>query len=298
MKISIITVCRNSAKTIETTIKSVIAQTHQDIEYIIVDGDSTDGTKELISKYGDRIKFISEPDRCLWEAMNKGIRLATGDFLYFINSDDYLIDEKVFQDVVSFIKERPSTDFVYGDIEIRKIDGKSEIQKSPRPEEIIETMVVGCSVPHAGSFIKSELFEKFGLYNEAYKIGSDYEWVTKLMQDQTLKIFYYPRVIGSFYAGGISSNLKENLTEMFDIQNNVLVYQSEYWLRKRIIIMQKYFVYHYDFLQKVEKLSDDRLNLINILEKTVNDLQSGLFWQIRTGIKKVYLLINSIFKKF
>jgi glycosyltransferase involved in cell wall biosynthesis len=262
MKISIITVCRNSAKTIETTIKSVISQTYEHIEYIIVDGDSTDGTKDIISKYGDRIKLISEPDRCLWEAMNKGIRLATGDFLYFINSDDYIYDQNVVKNVVEFITERPESDFVYGDIEVRMTTGKPILQKSPYPAQIIDAMVIGCSIPHAGSFIKSHLFQKIGLYNENYKIGSDYEWVTKLMQDPSLKLFYIPRVIASFYSGGLSSNIVENLTEMFEIQNNVLIYQSDYWIAKRLVAIQNIYMYKYDALLEAQKLADERYAFI------------------------------------
>jgi len=263
MKISIITVCRNSEKTIETTIKSVLSQTYKNIEYIIIDGDSKDKTKDIVLSYGDRIsKFVSEPDKCLWEAMNKGIRLATGDFLYFINSDDYIFDQNVVSDVVNFIQERPDSDFVYGDIETRKPRHKPIIQKSPYPIEIMESMVAGCSIPHAGSFIKTNLFEKFGLYNENHKIGSDYEWVTKLMQDKTLKLFYMPRVIGSFFLGGLSSNIKENFTEMFEIQNNIPMYQSEYWLAKRILILQRNYMFTYEMLLEAQKLADERFEFI------------------------------------
>ncbi|AFY73438.1 glycosyl transferase [Synechococcus sp. PCC 7502] len=263
MKISIITVCRNSEKTIETTIKSVVSQTYKDIEYIIIDGNSKDRTKDIVLSYGDRIsKFVSEPDKCLWEAMNKGIKLATGDFLYFINSDDYIFDENVIGDVVTFIKERPDADFVYGDIEVRTPPHKPVIQKSPYPIEIVESMVIGCSIPHAGSFIKPYLFEKIGLYNENYKIGSDYEWVTKLMQDQTLKLFYMPRVIASFFSGGLSGNIKENLTEMFEIQNNVPIYQSDFWIARRLVAIQKIYACKYEELLEARTLADERFAFI------------------------------------
>ncbi len=263
MKISIITVCRNSEKTINTTIKSVISQTYKNIEYIIIDGDSKDRTKDIVLGYGDRItKFISEPDKCLWEAMNKAVRLATGDFLYFINSDDYILDEKVINDAVNFINERPNLDFIYGDIEVRMPPHKPVIQKSPYPVEIIESMVAGCSIPHAGSFIKSNLFEKIGFYNEHYKIGSDYEWVTKLMQDQSLKLVYFPRVIASFYFGGLSSDIRKNLTEMFEIQNNILMYQTDYWMEKRILALQKIYMLRYEELIEARKLADERFAFI------------------------------------
>ena len=171
MKISIITVCKNAQTSIEKAIKSVMSQSYNEIEYIIIDGDSQDGTKSVVAKYSDFIsKFVSEPDRCLWEAMNKGIRLATGDFIYFLNSDDYLIDKNVVKDVVKFIYQHSSCDFVYGDIEIRFKTGHANIQKSPPPEKILETMITGCTIPHSGSFIRSKLFSKLGGYNENYKI--------------------------------------------------------------------------------------------------------------------------------
>lgn len=285
MKISIITVCRNSEQTIDTTIKSVLGQTYKNIEYIIIDGASTDRTKDIVLSYGDRIaKFISERDKCLWEAMNKGIKNATGDFLYFINSDDYIYDQNVIKDVATFITERPDADFVYGDIEVRMQNGKAVRQKSPYVAEIIESMVVGCSIPHAVSFIKAQLFEKIGLYNETYKIGSDYEWTTKLMQDQTLKLFYIPRVIGSFFAGGLSTkNLKQNLIEMFEIQNNIPLYQTEYWMAKRLIMLQRTYMYKYEELVEARKLADERFAYI----------QSTALGKFLLSIKKAIKLLKS-----
>ncbi len=300
MKLSVITVCKNSEKTIEKAIISVVNQTYLNIEYIIVDGDSQDSTKEIIAKYSTFIKnFINEPDRCLWEAMNKGIRMATGDFIYFLNSDDYLIDEHVVKDVVNFIIEHPSCDFVYGDIQIRSISGDFNIQKSPLPEEILEGMVTGCIIPHSGSFTKRELFFKLGFFNESYKIGSDYEWVTKLMQDEKLKIFYYPRTIASFYGGGLSSNLRENLSEMFAIQNNVEIYQSEYWLKKRIVMLQRAFVDNYEFLQKVQNLSDEREILIKNLQDLV-DKREAIIISLKTSkfgkLRAAWHLLKKIIK--
>jgi glycosyltransferase involved in cell wall biosynthesis len=256
MKISIITVCRNSEKTIETTIKSVLSQTYKNIEYIIIDGDSKDKTKDIVLSYGDRIsKFVSEPDKCLWEAMNKAIRLATGDFLYFINSDDYIFDRNVIDDTVKVILEKPELDFIYGDVEIRESKKKAIIQKSPCPTEIIESMILRGTIPHVGSFIKSDLFQKIGIYNENHKIASDYEWITKLMQDQTVNIFYFPRVIASFSAGGLSSNAQETLTEIFEVQNAATIYQTEYWIKRRFTNLQKELI-------EVQKLSDERFAFI------------------------------------
>ncbi len=256
MKISVITVCKNSEKTIETTIKSVISQTYRNIEYIIIDGNSQDRTKNIILSYGDHItKFISEPDRCLWEAMNKAIKLATGDFLYFINSDDYIYDRNVIDDVVKVINEKPELDFIYGDVEVRQPMGKIIIQKSPDLSQIIESMILRGTIPHVGSFIKANLFEIIGLYNQNYILASDYEWITKLMQYSDINLFHFSRVIASFYAGGLSSNVQENLREIFEVQNHAPIYQTEYWINKRFIALQTE-------LLEVQKLSDERFAFI------------------------------------
>jgi len=245
MKISIITVCKNSEKTINQTIKSVISQTYKDIEYIIIDGSSTDKTKDIVLSHGDRIsKFVSEPDRCLWEAMNKAIRLAAGNYLYFINSDDYIYDQDVINDIVKVITKTPELDFIYGNIKLRSSLIKSYTQisltlKPPHPSEIIESMILGGSILNYSNFIKSNLFEKIGFYNENYKIASDYEWITKLMNDRTVKLFYFPRVIASFYTGGMSSNFRETHTEQYEVQNNSCIYQTDYWVKKRLETLEK-----------------------------------------------------------
>jgi glycosyltransferase involved in cell wall biosynthesis len=278
VKISIITVCRNSEKTIETTIKSVISQTYKNIEYIIIDGDSKDKTKDIVLSYGDRIsKFVSESDKSLWEAMNKAIKLATGDFIYFINSDDYIYDRNVIDDVVTIINKKPELDFIYGDVEVRQTQGKRIIQKSPTPNEIIESMILRGTIPHVGSFIEANLFQTIGLYNENYRLASDYEWITKLIHDPDIKLFYFPRVIASFYAGGLSSHVQENLTEIFAVQNYAPIYQTEYWINKRFIALQTELI-------EVQRLSDERFAFI----------ESTIMGKLLLAIKKGINLLKSV----
>lgn len=278
MKISIITVCRNSEKTIETTIKSVISQTYKNIEYIVIDGDSKDRTKDIVLSYGNRIsKFVSESDKSLWEAMNKAIKLATGDFIYFINSDDYIYDRNVIDDVVTIINKKPELDFIYGDVEVRQTQGKRIIQKSPTPNEIIESMILRGTIPHVGSFIEANLFQTIGLYNENYRLASDYEWITKLIHDPDIKLFYFPRVIASFYAGGLSSHVQENLTEIFAVQNYAPIYQTEYWINRRFIALQTELI-------EVQRLSDERFAFI----------ESTIMGKLLLAIKKGINLLKSV----
>jgi len=256
--------------------QSVLAQTYPDVEYIVVDGDSQDGTQEIVGRYRDRLaQFISEPDRSLWEAMNKGIRLATGDYLYFLNSDDYLFDEHVLQDAANAIAANPC-DYLYGNIQIRSITGHRRLQVSPYPEDLLESLILGCTLPHCGSFIKAELFEKLGYYSEHFRIGSDYEWAIKLASHPGLKILHFPRTIASFFVGGISSDWRPTMNELFEIQNQMPVYQSEYWLKKRVQKMQTAFLDQFELAKKSQSLAERAQALTETRKDLIATLQQEL----------------------
>ena len=162
MKISVVTVCYNAADTIEKTMLSVLNQTYHDIEYIIIDGGSTDGTVDIIRKYADKIAYwVSEPDKGIYDAMNKGIKVATGDFLFFLGADDILIIE------VSTIVGRLCCDTIlYGGVEL-KSSGKILHTKFHRYS------LVRNNVPHQGIFYPKSLFSTF-TYNTSYKIYADW----------------------------------------------------------------------------------------------------------------------------
>lgn len=242
MKISVITVCKNSEAHIERAIKSVISQTYKDIEYIIIDGDSQDKTKDIIEKYADYITcFVSEPDSGIYNAMNKGIKIATGSYIQFLNSDDYFYDDNVVRDVVEFIKHNPDSDIVYGDAHIRsnpKISKNSFIVKSPLPEEIPDALIYGVLFLQGSIFFKSSIFLKLGYFDEKYKISSDYEYYSRFLNYPDLIIRYYSRNIFSYYAGGISGNVSVTLQEMFQIQNEIDLFRSNYWQNRRILKFQ------------------------------------------------------------
>ena len=310
MKISIVTVCRNAEQSIELALKSVVNQTYQDIEYIVVDGASTDGTKDIIAQYGDRVtKLISEPDNGVYEAMNKGIKLASGQFIYFLNADDYLADETLVQDVVSFLLTHPDCDFLYGDLlfQIDKPNGCfTQLITFPNPEGIPEYLICDCLL-HQASFAKADLFTKLGHFNETYRIGSDYEWFLKLIGDDTIKLCYYPRTIAAYNAGGMSSDMEKTLPEMFEIQNHAPVYQSDDWLKKRLIKYQDILVKPqgrfglnrvppvasldsqlvervHQLERQVKRLKARESGLKNQLagmESTITAMQTSKFWKIR-----------------
>jgi len=310
MKISIITVCRNAEKSIEHTVKSVATQTYQDIEYIVIDGASTDETRDIVSRYGDRVtKLISEPDNGVYEAMNKGIKLASGQFIYFLNADDYLADETLVQDVVSFLLTHPDCDFLYGDLlfQIDKPNGCfTQLITFPNPEGIPEYLICDCLL-HQASFAKADLFTKLGHFNEAYRIGSDYEWFLKLIGDNTIKLCYYPRTIAAYNAGGMSSDMEKTLPEMFEIQNHAPVYQSDDWLKKRLIKYQGILVKPQgrfglnrvppilspdsQLVERVQQLEKQVKRLktkesslkqrLASLESTITAMQTSKFWKMR-----------------
>jgi glycosyltransferase involved in cell wall biosynthesis len=205
MKISIITVCCNSAETLEKTILSVDNQTYDDIEYIIVDGNSKDNTLGIIRKHQDKIsKWLSEADQGLYDAMNKGISMATGDLVGILNSDDTFNSNFVIEEVAKFHKHN-SIEASVGDIIQHKKNGKivrlySSKYWSP------EKLKIGYMPPHPSIFFKRELFCKYGKYNLGFKIGADYELITRFFLKNSI-IFKYSGIITTdMLVGGLSSS--------------------------------------------------------------------------------------------
>ncbi|MBW4653254.1 MAG: glycosyltransferase [Kaiparowitsia implicata GSE-PSE-MK54-09C] len=242
MKISIITVCRNAENHFETAIQSVVAQTHGDIEYIVVDGASSDRTLDIAQRYSTHIHhLISEPDDGIYQAMNKGIQVATGDYLYFLNSDDYLKDQAVIQDVVTFIQSQSNCDFLYGNLEVRRGKHALEIKVPKPPEAIAEALMFYVDGPqHPASFFKRELFSILGLFDETYRISADYEWFLRMLQHGAIAIHYIPRTISSFSNQGLSGTAQSlSLKEVFRAQETLGLYQTESWLNRRISRLQE-----------------------------------------------------------
>lgn len=297
MKISIITVCKNSEDLIEQAIKSVISQTYLDIEYIIIDGNSQDRTKEIISRYNNSIaRWISEPDDGIYAAMNKGIKLASGDFIYFLNSDDYLIDNRVIEDVVNTVKKNSSCDLIYGNLDARDLSHNYVYSiVHPAPEELMERMIWGW-IYHQAVFARRSLFDRFGYFNEKYHISADHNWLYKVLESDA-KLVYYPRKIASYWLGGISAipgKQAAALTEIFDVQNQVKTYQESGWIDKRILKFQSVIidlnteVSHYRELARKLKSGDSEEKIIFQLQQEVQQLrdllsstQSSKFWKLR-----------------
>lgn len=217
MKISIITICCNNASEITQTINSVINQTYPDIEYIIVDGASKDNTLAIVNKYKDGIaKIISEPDKGLYDAINKGIKASTGDIVGLIHAGDRLYDNRVIEKIAKHF-EAYDLDISYGHSKIvNDHDIPVRINISPKYKKSLVRR--GWMPSHQSIYVRRKLFEKLGYYNLDLHPNSDYEWFLRYFYFSTLKIKRLNEYIIRFYTGGISTNnytqkLKKEVTE-------------------------------------------------------------------------------------
>ncbi len=205
-KISIITTSYNSSKTIRDTIDSVVSQDYENIEYIIIDGNSTDDTIDIINSYGNKIScLISEDDDGLYDAMNKGIRIATGDVVGILNSDDFYYTNHVISDVAEvFIFN--DVDSVYGDLlYVDTIDTDSIRRYWKSGSFNIKKIRTGWTIPHPTLFVKKEIYKKFGLYSIRLKNASDYEMILRLFYKNQISISYLPKIMVKMRIGGISN---------------------------------------------------------------------------------------------
>lgn len=211
MKISIITVCYNSAVTIEKTIRSVISQNFHDLEYIIIDGGSTDGTAEIISHYQDDIAvYISEPDQGIYDAMNKGLSAASGEIAAFLNSDDWYLPNVLGR--VEMYFNRYLADIVSGGIYVCK-DGKCE--KAPRSKLTGENIFFHIVCPHPALFVRRELYHRLGKFDVSYNIAADTKWIMNAYAKGT-GILCVDDYFTCFREGGVSSVRKyEALKEQY-----------------------------------------------------------------------------------
>lgn len=205
MKVSIITVCYNSGKTISETIQSVINQTYQDIEYIIVDGGSKDNTKSIIKSFKSRIDhFISEPDNGMYDAINKGISLACGDVVGLLHSDDVFADPDVINGIVSRFNDG-SPDIIWGDVVF--INSKNIIIRYYCGEKITpKSFNIGIMPPHPSVFIKRSCYDMFGNFNTTYAIAADYDLLLRFIVLNKLKYGYIKKIITRMKTGGSSNN--------------------------------------------------------------------------------------------
>ena len=207
MKVSIITSCYNRAATIRSAIESVLAQDYNDIEFIVVDGSSTDGSLDIIREYVDRISIIiSEPDHGMYEAINKGIRVATGEIIGLLHSDDFVYDNGVIGRIVKRIK-RTHADFLYGDGLFVNPDNTNKVVRNWIGGGYRLWKVRHGWLPlHPTCYIRRDVMMRLGLYNESYKIAADSDLLVRYLLTGGLTVTYLNEYIVRMRMGGLSTD--------------------------------------------------------------------------------------------
>jgi glycosyltransferase involved in cell wall biosynthesis len=207
IKISIITVCYNSELTIRDTIESVLSQNYKNIEYILIDGNSTDSTMRIIGEYQNRInKIISEPDEGIYDAMNKGVDNASGDYIGVLNSDDIFFDCDVISDLVENIKSLASPDALYSDLQyVKETDLSIPTRLYSFPRYSKWMIRFGLMIPHPTFYVKAKVFQYHGKYSLDFKIAADFEFMARIML-AGITPAYYDRVSVRMREGGVSSS--------------------------------------------------------------------------------------------
>lgn len=251
MKISVITVCRNTEEILEKTLESVFSQTYKNIEYVIIDGASTDGTLGIIEKYRDKISyFVSEPDTGIYNAMNKGIKAATGDVLYFLNAGDTLYDENVFADIVEEFAKNKEADLIFGDLFFVSDVNTPEENLLTKPNRIgksnnilLNLCLYHMTLPHQASFFRKELFDKCGGYREDLKLSSDYEFYLRILIKEKVLFKYTNRIVANFLLGGLGglkSNKETKQKERVLILKNYPILNESNFRRYKFVVKRLY----------------------------------------------------------
>ncbi|HRO41287.1 MAG TPA: glycosyltransferase family 2 protein [Flavipsychrobacter sp.] len=248
MKVSIVTVVYNNAATIAHAIDSVLAQDYADIEYIIVDGKSTDGTVEIVKSYGERVsKFISEADKGIYDAMNKGIKVATGDVVGILNADDFFYSNDTVSKIASAFIEDKILDATIGDIVFIKDEDHDKTlrhycAKNWRPSRF----AWGYMPPHPSFFCKKHVYEKYGYYEIDYKIAADYELLIRFLLVNKVHFKYLPFVTTKMRMGGASTrNINSIITLNREIKRGC---EENKVYTNYLMIYSKYFFKPFEFL--------------------------------------------------
>lgn len=213
MKISIITITYNSAKTLQRTFASIIGQTYANIEHIIVDGASTDGTVAMIEAYAKKrpnVRWVSEKDEGIYNALNKGIRMATGDVIGFLHSDDVLFAPDSIEHIAEAFKE-PDVDVVYGDLQY--CHGNRVVRRWQSNPFNPRSLKYGWMPPHPTVYVRRSVYEQVGEYDEWFRISADFDMMLRIF-GAGYKSHYLPEVIVSMETGGASNrNTKARLSK-------------------------------------------------------------------------------------
>lgn len=210
MRISVVTVCYNSASTIEQTLLSVAAQTHPDVEHIVIDGGSTDGTLGILERHRERLAVVvSEPDRGLYDAMNKGWKRASGEVVGFLNADDTFRAPEALDELAAAF-ERSGSDAVYGDLELVSRGGEVVRVWRSGPFRRFKYHL-GWMTPHPATYVRRRLFERHGGFTDGLSISADYELMLRFFFLHRASICYLPKTLVRMTAGGASNGSLSNI---------------------------------------------------------------------------------------
>ena len=220
MKISIITITYNSAATLEDTLRSVVSQDYPNMEYLIIDGKSKDNTLAIADKYKDKIsKVVSEKDKGLYDALNKGIKNATGDVIGMLHSDDLYANNTVISKVMKKFEDDPTIEGVYADLVFVNRNDTNKVMRSWEAGAYEEdAFLKGWMPPHPTFFVRKEVYEKFGGFNTELKLSADYELMLRLIHKNKIKLAYLNETIVKMRMGGVSNvsffiKLKANIED-------------------------------------------------------------------------------------
>ena len=210
MKLSVITIVWNKKDTIEDAISSVLNQSYKNIEYIVIDGSSTDGTQEIIKNYSQNIsRFISEPDQGIYDALNKGLSVATGDIISFLHSDDLYAKNSTIYEVLQYFDD--DTQGVYSDlVYTNKYDLNKVLRYWKSCNFNPSLLENGWMPPHPTLFLRRGVYEKYGYFDTSFKISADYDFMLRILKNN-IKVKYFPQVTYKMRVGGESNRSFSNI---------------------------------------------------------------------------------------
>lgn len=233
MRISVITVCYNSAKTIGHTLQSVREQTHGDIEHIIVDGGSKDNTLEVVKAEGPHVaKLVSEKDNGIYDAMNKGIALASGEIIGFINADDFYASPSVLEDVAAAFK-KSGADCCYGDLcYVSQTDTAQTVRYWRSSKFVPGSFEKGWCPPHPTFFVRRSVYQRLGGFDLSFKIAADFELMARYLEDVRITSYYVPEVLVRMRLGGTTNR---SLTNIFKQNSEIRRALAKHGLRSSLL---------------------------------------------------------------